>query len=228
MEYCYYRGQKCKHCNSVVPVFGLGHHKPKEEGEDQFTKTVINFYEYGNQREREYLLQGFIGLFKKRFEGDIKFDAVCVVPTRERGGINTNMQLFAQAFSEAIGIPYVQVICRNRTIRGQHELDDKDERLENVRGSIDVTGDVKEKSILALDNLCITGASAQVAFDALKSAGAREVYFMVFGLGSKAEKCDFDINPAFKGKASDIVKWNWPKVSKEKRAEYAKGKKDDL
>ena len=229
MECFYYRGQKCKHCDSVVPVFGLGHHKPKDEGEDQFTKTVINFYEYGNRRERDYLLQNFINLFKERFEGDIQFDAVCVVPTREKDGVNPNMQAFAQEFAVAIGVPYGQAIRRNRAIKGQHELDDKDERLENVRGSIDVAEDVKGKSILVLDNLCISGASAWATFDALREAGAKEVYFMVFGLGSKGRECDFDINPAFPGKASQIVaKWHWPKVSKEKREVYAKEKKDGL
>jgi len=229
MECFYYRGQKCKHCNCVVPVFGLGHHKPKEEGADQFTKNIISFYEYGNARERAYLLQNFINLFKERFEGDIKFDAVCIVPTREKGGINPNMESFAREFAEAIGIPYKQVICRNRTIKGQHELDDKDARLENVKGSIDVTENLAGKGILVLDNLCISGASAQAVFDALKEAGASDVYFMCFGLGSKSRLCDFDINPAFKGKASQIVaKWHWPKVSKEDRAAFARGKKDGL
>jgi len=226
MEYFYYRGQKCRHCKSVVPVFGLGHHKPKEEGDDQLTKTIINFYEYGNKREGAYLLQRLINLFKERFEGDVKFDVVCVVPTREKDGINPNMQPFAREFAGAVGVPCKQVIRRNRTIKSQHELENMDERIENVKGSIEVTEDVKGKSMLVLDNLCITGASSQEVFDALKNAGAKEVYFICFGLGSKGKESDFDINPAFKGKASDMVaKWHWPKVSTEKREEYAKAKK---
>ena len=229
MEYFYYRGQKCKHCRATIPVFGLGHHKPKEQGEDQFTKTVINFYEYGNQNEKGYLLQNFINLFKERFEADVKFDFVCIVPSREKGSINSNMQSFAQEFASAIGLPYQQAICRSRTVKGQHELDNKDERFDNVKGSISVTEDVKGKNVLVLDNLCISGASAQEVVDSLKSAGAGEIYFMVFGLGSRGKECDFDINPAFKGKASHIVaKWHWPKVSKAQREAHAKEKKDGL
>jgi len=229
MEYSYYRGQRCKHCRAVIPVFGLGHHKPTEEGEDKFTKTIINFYKFGNKAERAHLLQRFILLFRERFEGNVKFDAICIIPTREKDGINQHMQSFAQEFAGAVAIPYVQAIRRNREIKGQHELDGKDKRFENVLGSIEVMDDVRGKSLLVLDNLCISGASAQEAFDALKGAGAKEVFFMVFGLGSKGRECDFDLNPAFKDKASEIVaKLHWPKVSKEKREAYAKEKKDGL
>jgi len=229
MECFYYRGQKCRHCRSVIPVFSAGHHKPEGEGGDQFTKTVINFYKYGNARERGYLLQKFMNLFKERFEGNLDFDLVCIVPTREKDGINSNMQSFAKEFAETIGLPYSQVIVRNRTIKGQHELNDADGRFGNAANSITVSGDVRGKKILVLDNLCISGASAQVAFDALKDAGASDIYFMCFGLGSKGKDSDFDLNPAFKGKASEIVsKFHWPKVSKEKRTEYSQKKRNDL
>jgi adenine/guanine phosphoribosyltransferase-like PRPP-binding protein len=225
MEYFYYRGQKCKHCRAVIPVFGLGHHKPEEEGEDQFTKTMINFYSYGNIRERNYLLQRFINLFKERFEGDIRFDYLCVVPSHGEGSINQNMQSFAKEFSEAIGVPHSQVISRSRTVKGQHELKNKDERFENVHGSIGISEGIRGKTVLVLDNLCISGANAQEVFDALKNAGAKEAYFVCFGLGSRGKEGDFDINPNFKGKASHIVaNWHWPKVSKEKREAHARNK----
>ncbi len=225
MEYCYYRGQRCKHCRSVIPVFSLGHHKPEDAGEDGFTKRIINFYNYGNARDKEYLLQRLTALFRERFEGDVHFDALCVVPTHEKGGLNRNMCAFAREFSDAINVPCRQVISRTRNISTQHSLKNKDERLENVKGSLEIADGVKNKNVLVLDNLAITGANAQEAFDALRGAGAKEVYFMCFGLGSKGKEGDFDINPHFKGKASFIVSnWHWPKVSKEKRQSYAREK----
>ena len=222
MDYFYYRGQKCGHCKEIIPVFGLGHHKPEEEGEDQFTKCVINFYNYGNSREMDYLLQQSVNLFKERFEGDVKFDFICVMPTHNKGETNRNMEKFARMLSAEIMVPYAQIVHRNKTIKGQHELKSKDERLENVKGSFDITAGLKGKNILVLDNLIITGSNAQELFDALKEAGAKSVFFICFGLGSKGREADFDINPNFKGKASKIVsEWHWPKVPKEDRQKYA-------
>ncbi|MBI5158969.1 hypothetical protein HY992_02505 [Candidatus Micrarchaeota archaeon] len=223
MELFYYRGQKSKETKMTVPVFALGHHKPKEEGEDQFTKYVINFYNYGNKTERDYFMSRLLNLFKERFEGAIRLDFVAVIPTREKDKVNSNMQSFTQEFATSIGVAYQQIIRRSRTIEGHHAISESDKRFENVKGSIDVSKDVQGKNILLLDNLCISGANAQEAFDALKRAGAKEVLTLCFGLGSKGKECDFDINPAFKGNIMDtIATFHWPKVPKEKRISRAK------
>ena len=228
-EYAYYRGEKCEHCGEVVPVFSLGHHKPEEEGQDSFTKCVINFYKYGNQREKNILMKRLIDLYKKRFEGDIKFDFLCIIPTHEKDTVNPNMHSFAQEFSAAIDIRYAQALRRNTSIQSQHEISTKEERLANVRGSLDVAENVSDRTILVLDNLSISGANAKEAYDALKAAGAKDVYFICFGLGSKGRDIDFDINPKFQGKASYIVReWHWPKISKAKRKAYVQARGEDL
>jgi predicted amidophosphoribosyltransferase len=223
----YYRGQKCKHCREVIPVFALGHHKPESEGEDEFTKRIINFYKYGNVKEKNYFLQKFIRLYKERFEGDKKFGLICVVPTHEESGLNGHLRDFAQEFSDKIGVPYEQVIKRSKTIKPNHDLHTTGERFENVKGSIEVTDNIKGKTVVVIDNQCTTGANAQEVFDALKQAGADEVIFICFGLGSKGRESDFDINPAYSGRASEIIKkFHWPKVPKEKRRQFAEGRKD--
>ena len=219
MEYFWYRGEKCKECDTPVPVFGLGHYLLLKEGEDEFSKKVMGFYLHGYQFN--YFLNRLVEFYDTRIKNDVHFDLVCVCPSHEKGKTNENMIKLAIEFSKRTGIPYKQVLRRVKDTKSQHELTKKEEREVNVKDSFGVLEDLTGKSVIVLDNTSISGATAKEIHNVMKKKNAKSFILICLGLGPLARHQDFDINPAFKGKISFIISnWNWPKVSKEKRAEF--------
>jgi phosphoribosylpyrophosphate synthetase len=101
---------------------------------------------------------------------------------------------------------------RNKSIKKQHELDNINERIENVKGSISVDFDVSNKNILVFDNTSTTGLSFEEIQIELKSKGANKIIFFCIGLGLKHKEFDFDINSNTILKATHIIEnWHWPK-----------------
>lgn len=222
VEYYYYRGRKCKDCGKPMPIFGLGHYYPKDaKAEDDFSKKLNYFYMYGNETEFNYFLEGFVDLYKKRIEGDIRFDFVTVCPSHEAGKVNEHIVKLAKMFSKATGIEYKELLKRTRAVTAQHLLGTDKERMDNVAESITAEEGVEGKNILVIDNTSISGSTVREVHRAMKKGGANSCVFLCLGLGHKGKDVDFDINPNFKGKISVIISnWHWPKVSKEKRAEF--------
>ena len=57
-EYTWYRSIKCKLCGEWIPIFSLGHYKNVAAGTDEFSKNLMNFYLYGNDKVTLYFLNG--------------------------------------------------------------------------------------------------------------------------------------------------------------------------
>jgi hypothetical protein len=200
----------------IVHIFGIGHYKSKGLGEDDFSKKLIYFYKYGN--EPDFFLEKLIDLFNLRFKGDtIQFDCIAVYPTRKKDTINPHMKALAENLSKSVGIPYKQIIRRNKDIKPNHELKTFEERAENVKGSIDITEDVAGKNIIILDNTTTTGISLIDAANLLLEKGARNVVCICLGLGYKNKDSDWnDLNKTLKYSRIKAI-CRSPFVPKEKR-----------
>lgn len=206
-----------------ILIFALGHCVPLEGGEDEFSKNQIYFYKYGNKIES--FLQQLEELYTLRFYQDtIKFDYLTLYPTRTKDSFNKNMIDLLSQFSEKINIPYKEILRRNRTIKANHTLNTFKDRLNNVRGSIDVREDVKNKRILLFDNTSTTGISLIDAADKLYHDGAKEVVGICLGLSDRQKQNDWnDLNKTLKySRIKDICKSAF--VSKEKREEWKKNR----
>ncbi len=215
MEYCYYRGEKCKFCNFPVPVFALGHHKPLREGKDEFSKKCMGFYKFGYSKS--YFLERLVGLYNSR--NDISFDIICLCPSSKKGEFNKYMEELTVDFSKCINVPYKKILSRIKNTKKQHKLQTKEERVINIKNSFVVSKSLNGKNILVIDNLSTTGSTIQEVHKVIiHDHNAKNCVFLCLGLGPKGKYLDFDINPTFKGKFSYIIKnWHWPKVPKEKR-----------
>ena len=215
----YYRGEKCKECNSPVPVFALGHFKPKGEGEDEFSKKCMGFYLYGYSKS--YFLDRLVEIYHLR--NDIPFDMVCLCPTSMQSEFNEHMKELTNEMAKKLNIPYKPILKRIRETSKQHELKTKEERIGNVKGSMAISdeyaGALAGKNIIVVDNLSTSGATVQEIHKLIIHENkANSCIFLCLGLGSKAKDADFDINPNFKGKFSTIIHdWHWPKVPAEER-----------
>jgi len=89
-------------------------------------------------------------------------------------------QLLGKAISRNLGIPLdCFSLTRKRATPSQGQLSRKG-RKRNVKGAFAVTGDVRGKRILLVDDVLTTGATASACASALKRAGAGEVGLAAF------------------------------------------------
>ena len=201
-------------------VFALGHYRNLEAGKEEFSMKMNGFYLHGYSKE--YFLGLLLDMWKMHFQNDaIKWDVITVYPTRDKGRFNENMVWLATELSKRTGVPYRQILERNRPIKPSHELANVDERYDNVKDSVDVTEDVTGKNVLIMDNASTSGLSLLAAKHKLLSMGASHVAGICLGLGELGKDTDYDINPA--KKASEMMTiFKSPKVSKEKREAWKK------
>jgi len=241
--YSFYRGEHCKDCGKLIPVFGLGHQSYDPGGpftelmgdnKDVQSQKENKFYLYGNKECEAYFLRRFKTLYSERFDGgEIVFDYVCVAPSGKVGKYNQNMLNLVKQFGTAVNIPVkTELLKRTKDTNSQHKLKHKEERSANVKDTIIVDEDIiiKDKTILVFDNTIISGATVKEIFHKLKERDAKAVIFFCIGLGAKAKEIDFDLNPFMRDRYANQImqKFHWPKVSQELRKKYAGLKNQEL
>lgn len=174
-------------------IFALDHYVPRDDREDDFSKKLVHFYNYGNDDQLEYFMNHFIKLFRMRFSQDERdYGSITLYPTHEKDELNENMETLIKGVAAATGIDYNQILRRNETISPSHELDSVEERKENVEGSVDVTEDVSGKTIIVVDNVSISGISLIDVTNLLYEEGAETVVCACLGLSEKGAEGDYD------------------------------------
>lgn len=103
-------------------------------------------------------------------------DALCFVPaTAEayaRRGFD-HMELVARELEPMIGVPLFDVLYR-ASAQDQRQLD-RDQRAQNLQGTVGVAQDVSGMRLLLVDDVVTTGASVREATRALLDRGAKDV-----------------------------------------------------
>lgn len=112
---------------------------------------------------------------RPRFDRD-NIDALCFVPATSgavaRRGFD-HMELVSRALCDFTGLSMADVLARSEA-RDQRELN-KDERAQNLFGTVVVTEDVSGLNLLLVDDVVTTGASMREATRALLGRGAASV-----------------------------------------------------
>ena len=110
-----------------------------------------------------------------RFDRDAT-DAVAFVPATPaafaRRGFD-HMEPVATALGVMLGLPAVDVLCRDSS--SDQRLLGREERRENLRGSVGVVDDVSGMGLLLVDDVVTTGSTMRTAAAALIARGARSV-----------------------------------------------------
>lgn len=114
-------------------------------------------------------------------DGDPRFslggvDALCFVPATaeaySRRGFD-HMELVARALSSELGLPLADVLQRS-SARDQRDLG-RDERAENLLGTMRAVEDLSDARLLLVDDVATTGASLAEGTRALLARGASSV-----------------------------------------------------
>ena len=110
-------------------------------------------------------------------------DVVACIPNskekmKERG--YNQSELIARALAEELSLPFsVSAIVKTRDTESQVGLTQK-ERLINLSGSFSVKNksEIKDKTVLLIDDVLTTGTTVELVSEKLKSAGAKGVFVL--------------------------------------------------
>lgn len=101
---------------------------------------------------------------------NIQFDVVAAVPETARTA--------AISLAEELGIPYREVLIKNRYITRTFILDTQDKREQAVHLKLaPVPSEIKDKKVLLVDDSIVRGTTSRKLIELVRRAGAKEVYF---------------------------------------------------
>lgn len=142
--------------------------------------TLIKKMKYKNGRYiAEMLAEYLVPLYFKNY---FNVDYLTYIPmtekARKKRGYN-QAELLARAVSRDVNVPVIDCLIKIKDTDRQAKLG-REERLNNLNDAYKVMNKklVKDKSILIIDDVSTTGATAQVAADKLKRAGVKYVYLL--------------------------------------------------
>jgi ComF family protein len=134
-----------------------------------------------------HAIAGPLGRMMAHVVAGIEVDAVCPVPLhpkrrRERG--YDQAALLARSVARTLDRPYRPDALRRIRPTAQQALLDRVARQANVEGAFRAKDDVREQTILLIDDVSTTGATILAAARALRESGCAGVNGLVFAHGT--------------------------------------------
>lgn len=116
--------------------------------------------------------KGLARMVKKEMDlGAMKPDIVVPVPETSR--------IAAIALAEEIGIPYREVLIKNRYIQRSFILNTPEKRAKAVDLKLNpVKSEIEGKNVMLVDDSIVRGTTSKRLVDLVRRAGAKEVYFV--------------------------------------------------
>ena len=191
---------RCEHCGRItyakVPFCdscktqNLNFDKARSlyEYKEPISYLIQNF-KYDNCR---YLARIFAGeLYSLYQEEGFELDVITFVPMHEerlvKRGYNQS-QLLAEELSNLVGAPLINALTKTVETERQANLN-LQERRKNLKGSFKADKkQVKDKSVLLVDDVLTTGSTVDVISELLKKAGAKSVYVLTIASVQKDYK----------------------------------------
>ena len=111
-------------------------------------------------------------------------DAYCPVPLhprRERNRGFNQSELIACHLSDLTGIPVdTTALRRTRNTPPQVNMETPGDRQRNITDAFECTADVRDRRYMLIDDVVTTGSTMSACADALKNAGAANVWGIAF------------------------------------------------
>ncbi len=182
----------CEECKDKIPI---NTYKKKISGvyeilsvapyEGIFKKAMLRF-KFQKLEQYAYPLARLMAeKIIKEFE-TLCFDVITYVPLHpddlEERGFN-QCELLAKYLSEAVEIPYENLLKKTRKNKPQHMLvaNKRKKNVEGVFKPLDKAR-IKGKRILIIDDIITTGCTLNECIKVLEKSGALEIYGMTFAI----------------------------------------------
>ncbi len=187
----YLNGVVCNHCGRKVIAYeeycttckGILVSTDKVRSVFNYEKPISGMIKRAKYDDARYLLEMFAQkmtfVYYKNF---MVADCCCYIPMTQTAlknrGYNQS-QILAQKFAELVKIPVVECVVKKRETQRQATLT-RAERLKNLSDVFKIVnkGRIKGKTVLIIDDVTTTGATAEAVAKKLKKAGALRVYLL--------------------------------------------------
>lgn len=166
--------QICLECKAQAPLYEKGVSAFVYEGG---ARELILKFKNDCAYLKEYLAQSMY----ERCSSFDDADAVCFVPMtakacRKRG--YNQAELLAEELSGMLSLPLLKNAVEKVRESGNQKSLTMDERLKNLHGCFRADREVvKDKTLIVVDDVLTTGATAEAVCDELKKKGAKKIYF---------------------------------------------------
>lgn len=185
------KGDFCQHCgrqtnskqNFCLTCKGVLTETDKMRSVFVYDGVIIKLISDFKFKKAEYLQDFFVDeLYKLYQKQDFNPDVITYVPMTDKAikkrGYNQT-ELLAKGLSSKVGVTCDLLVSKVKDTSHQVGLKRK-ERFDNLQGSFKLIDRslVKDKTILLVDDVTTTGATAEVISKKLKSGGAKRVYLI--------------------------------------------------
>ncbi len=177
-----YNDYTCPDCKVIIHHFHSAYSCFQYEG---MGKALIHAFKYKGRTQICELLAGY--MCEKMREEKLTGDYLIAVPIHhnklQKRGFNQS-SLIAESLSKKIHIKSIDCLRRDKETEKQHKLN-RDERFQNVYNAFsgEVSYNIKNKSILLIDDIYTTGSTADECSRILKSMGAAKIVVITVASG---------------------------------------------
>lgn len=171
-------GALCKECESAQIEITKG---ISEYEYDSEIPAIIKRFKYNHKKKyKNFLVKGMINAF---YKADVDVDVITYVPMSRKEWFSracfNQSKYLAETFCKTLKLPLDGILLKNKNTRRQAKLGFKD-RQRNLKDAfklkkgINITG----TSVLVIDDVLTTGATADSIGKTLFDKGAKNVYFL--------------------------------------------------
>lgn len=168
------KNEICLECKAQMPVFDRGVSAFVYEGGAR--KLILNF-----KKDRAYLREYLAGQIYEKCVTFTDADGVCFVPMTpnavHKRGYN-QAELLAEELAKMLSLPLLKNAIQKVKQSDTQKLLSREERLKNLQGCFKADREeVKGKTLIVVDDVLTTGATADAVCRELKKKGAKKLYF---------------------------------------------------
>ena len=184
--------QLCDSCRRSAPVFDSVRAPYEFHGS---ARSIIHDLKYRNVRIAvPYVARLLAGYLERN---PYPVDAYCPVPLhprRERNRGFNQSELIARRLSDLTGIPVeTKSLLRTRNTPPQVNMETPIDRQRNIADAFECPSDVQNRRYILIDDVVTTGSTMSACADALKDAGAANVWGIAFARQGMGGDDDDDI-----------------------------------
>lgn len=141
---------------------------------------LIKAFKYNNKRYFAEVFASYLSIayYKNYMAADIVTFVPMTEASKKKRGYNQS-ELLATEFGKLVSLPVEDVFVKIKDTERQALLTRKD-RLKNLSGAFRVRKRklIKDKTVLIVDDVTTTGATAEILSSKLKNAGAKQVFLL--------------------------------------------------
>ena len=92
-------------------------------------------------------------------------------------------EILAEKISGFYGLEVRNVLIRNKNIKPQADIEDRENRMNNIKDSFECSTNLNGRNVILVDDICTTGATLNECAKVLAANGAGKISALVIARG---------------------------------------------